>query len=263
MSDPITRLREIMHVLRAPGGCPWDREQTHESLIPSLIEEAYETAAAIRSKDPVHLEEELGDLLLQVVFHAELGTETGAFDFDSICNAISEKLVRRHPHVFGDSEVSTSEGVLRQWDQIKAQEKVDKGEPEPRGFLDKVGVGFPALLKAHELQKKVARVGFDWPDADGACAKVREELSEVDVARDSGDRDALAEELGDLLFAAVNLIRKEGFSAEALLDGANQKFASRFHTVESGLRLQGKRLDEATLDEMEDLWQKAKKPAAP
>lgn len=258
MSDPIVRLREIMHVLRAPGGCPWDREQTHESLIPSMIEEAYETAAAIRSKDPVHLEEELGDLLLQVVFHAELGSETGAFDFDSICNAISEKLVRRHPHVFGESTVSSTEGVLKQWDQIKAQEKADKGEPEPRGFLEKVGIGFPALLKAHELQKKVSRVGFDWPDADGACAKVQEELAEVECARRSGDRDALAEELGDLLFAMVNLIRKEGFGAEALLDGANQKFVSRFHAVESALRLQGKRLEDATLDEMEELWQKAK-----
>lgn len=258
MSEAIGRLREIMHILRSPGGCPWDREQTHESLIPSVIEEAYETAAAIRSKDLAHLEEELGDLLFQVIFHAEIGSETGAFDFDSICRGISEKLVRRHPHVFGDSEVDTSEGVIKQWDEIKAREKSAKGEPEPRAFLDQVGAGFPALLKAHELQKKVARVGFDWPGAEGAFAKLEEELGEVAEARSAGDRSALAEELGDLLFAAVNLIRKEGFSAEALLDGANQKFATRFHAVEAGLRERGKRLSEASLEEMESLWQGTK-----
>lgn len=247
-----------MHILRSPGGCPWDQEQTHESLIPNVIEEAYETAAAIRSKDMAHLEEELGDLLLQVVFHAELGSETGAFDFDSICRGISEKLVRRHPHVFGDSDVNSTEGVLRQWEEIKAREKAGGAGSQEDGFLKKVGSGFPALLKAQELQKKVARVGFDWADAEGALAKVREELEEVAGARAEGDRAALAEELGDLLFALVNLIRKEGLNAESLLDGANQKFVDRFHAVESGLRSRGRQLGEATLDEMEALWQEAK-----
>lgn len=260
MSEPIARLREIMHLLRAPGGCPWDHEQTHESLIPNVIEEAYETAAAIRSGDVMHLEEELGDLLLQVVFHAEIGSETGAFDFDSICRAIAEKLVRRHPHVFGDSPVNTTAGVLKQWDEIKAQEKSAKGQAGPEPYLAKTGTGFPALLKAQELQKKVAKVGFDWNDADGAFEKVREELAEVAAARSANNRENLAEELGDLLFALVNLIRKEGLNAEALLDGANQKFTERFSAVERGLKTQGLSLGEASLDQMEALWQQAKSP---
>lgn len=251
-----------MHILRSPGGCPWDQEQTHETLIPNVIEEAYETAAAIRSQDMVHLEEELGDLLLQVVFHAEIGSETGAFDFDSICNTISDKLVRRHPHVFGDSSVSTTEGVLKQWEEIKAREKPAGGTAESRGYLENVGKGFPSLLKAHELQKKAARVGFDWADADGAFAKVEEELAEVASARRAGDRGAVAEELGDLLFALVNLIRKEGLSAEALMDAANQKFTGRFHAVESGLRGRGRPLGEASLEEMEALWQETKPASA-
>lgn len=262
MNEPIARLREIMHLLRAPGGCPWDHEQTHESLIPNVIEEAYETAAAIRSKDSRHLEEELGDLLLQVVFHAEIGSETKAFDFDSICRAISEKLVRRHPHVFGDSQVNTTAGVLKQWDEIKALEKASQGQSGPEPFLAKVGNGFPALLKAQELQKKVAKIGFDWPDANGAFEKVQEELAEVAQARSAGDRNALAEELGDLLFALVNLVRKEGLNAEALLDGANQKFAERFGAVERGLEAQGIPLGEASLDQLEALWQQAKSPPA-
>jgi len=263
MSDSIARLREIMHTLRSPGGCPWDQEQTHESLIPNLIEEAYETAAAIRSRDAGHLEEELGDLLLQVVFHAEIASETGAFDFDSICDAISDKLVRRHPHVFAEKRISSTEGVLRQWDEIKAQERASRGESGERPYLDKVGEGFPALLKAQELQKKAARVGFDWPDGDGAFAKVEEELAEVRERRADGEREELAEELGDLLFALVNLIRKEGLNAEALLDAANQKFVERFHAVETALRHSGQSLEVATLDEMEQHWQAAKAPQPP
>ncbi len=212
-TEAITRLRDIMHQLRAPGGCPWDQEQTHESLIPNLIEEAYETAAAIRSGDPAHMEEELGDLLLQVVFHAELGTETGAFDFDSICNAISDKLVRRHPHVFGDSEVDSTDGVLKQWDEIKALEKPDKG---PASYLEEIGQGFPALLRAREIQKKAAKVGFDWEDTAPVIAKVREELGEVEDALAEGSAEHLAEEVGDLLFAVVNLARKSKLDAESL-----------------------------------------------
>ncbi len=254
MSDAITRLREVMHRLRAPDGCPWDREQTHESLVPNLIEEAYEAVAAIRSGDDVHMEEELGDLLLQVVFHGELGSETGAFDFDSICERITEKLVRRHPHVFGDGEADTAGEVLVQWEQIKAKEKEAQGKPREGAWMEEVGVGFPALLRARELQKKAARVGFDWPDSGGALEKVREELSEVEDARERGEPGALEEELGDLLMAVVNFARKEGFCAEALLAHANEKFVRRFHAMEGRLAQAGKDLQSATLAEMDAAW---------
>ena len=247
----ISRLRRIMHQLRSPGGCPWDIEQTHESLIPNVIEEAYETAAAIRSGVHEDMEEELGDLLLQVVFHAELGSETGAFDFDSICDAISDKLVRRHPHVFGDSAVDTTDGVLRQWDEIKAQEKGDKSVR----YLDKVGEGFPSLLRAKEIQKKVAKVGFDWDNVRDVLAKVHEELNEVEVELEAGDFARLEEEIGDLLFAVTNLGRKAGIDAESALAAANEKFMARFHKVEESL---GERFGEATLEEMDMEWERAK-----
>ncbi len=254
-SDSISRLRAIMHVLRSPGGCPWDQEQSHESLIPNLIEEAYETAAAIRSGDSTHMEEELGDYLLQVVFHAELASETGAFDFDSICDAISEKLIRRHPHVFAESAVETTDGVLQQWDAIKAVEKGDLGD---KRYLDDVGQGFPALLRAREIQKKVAKVGFDWDQTAEVLAKVREELDEVTAELESGERDRLGEEIGDLLFAVVNLARKEKLDAESLLAAANDKFIRRFHQVEANILRDGKTLTESSLEEMEAHWQAAK-----
>ena len=247
----IARLREIMHTLRSPGGCPWDIEQTHESLIPNVIEEAYEVAAAIRSGNREHMEEELGDLLLQVVFHGEMASETGAFDFDSICHAISDKLVRRHPHVFGDSEVDTTDGVLRQWDEIKAQEKGD----QPARYLDKVGEGFPGLLRAKEIQKKVAKVGFDWDNISDVLAKVHEEMQEVEVELAAENQPRLEEEIGDLLFSVVNLARKKGIDAEAALAATNEKFIARFHAVET--RLAG-RLGEASLDEMDAAWESAK-----
>jgi len=233
MNDPIDRLREIMHTSRSPGGCPWDQEQTHLSLLPHLIEEAYETVAAIRSGDIPHMEEELGDLLLQVVFHAELGSETGSFDFDSICESISNKLVRRHPHVFGDATAETSAAVLVQWDAIKATEKRVSGEK--LGYLDDIGRGFPALLRARELQKKAAKVGFDWPSPSPVLDKVREELDEVAVEIEAGHAERLGEELGDLLFSVVNLARHHGFDAETLLSATNDKFVGRFHRVENAL----------------------------
>jgi XTP/dITP diphosphohydrolase/tetrapyrrole methylase family protein/MazG family protein len=253
---PIARLRAIMHTLRSPGGCPWDQEQTHLSLLPHLIEEAYETVAAIRSGDIPHMEEELGDLLLQVVFHAELGTETGSFDFDSICEGISNKLIRRHPHVFGDASAETSEEVLRQWDQIKAAEKGDQAPP--RGYLEEVGRGFPSLLRAKELQKKAAKVGFDWPSPDPVLAKVREEVEEVAAEIASGDRERLGAEIGDLLFSAVNLARHYGLDAETLLAETNDRFVRRFHGVEDILRSNGKSLGEATLEQMDAAWDAVK-----
>lgn len=254
--EPIARLREIMHTLRSPGGCPWDQEQTHLSLLPHLIEEAYEAVAAIRSGDRDHMEEELGDLLLQVVFHAELGSETGAFDFDSICDAISDKLIRRHPHVFADSDASTSAEVLRQWDQIKAAEKGNQGEA--RGYLAEIGRGFPGLLRARELQKKAAKVGFDWPAPEPVLDKVREELDEVAAELATGDTKRLGEEIGDLLFSVVNLARHHGLDAETLLAATNDKFVDRFHRMERALGDQGKSLAEATLAQMDAAWDAVK-----
>lgn len=252
---PVERLKKIMHRLRAPGGCPWDAEQTHESLIPNLIEEAYETAEAIRSGDMAHLEEELGDLLLQPVFHAEIAGETGAFDLDSVATAISEKLVRRHPHVFAESGVDDTAGVLRQWEEIKDAEKGGL----KKHCLDGVSKALPSLMRATKIQKKVAKVGFDWENAAQVVDKIREEIAEVEEVLASGDRGALGEEIGDLLFAVVNLARKEGMEAEELLARANEKFVKRFAAVEEALSAEGKSLKEATLEEMEAAWQAAKK----
>ncbi|MEM0968010.1 MAG: nucleoside triphosphate pyrophosphohydrolase [Verrucomicrobiota bacterium] len=255
---PIERLREIMHLLRQPGGCPWDQEQTHESLIPNLIEEAYEVAAAIRSDDVDHLKEELGDLLLQVVFHTEIGGETEeTFTFDAVCEGISEKLIRRHPHVFGERDAASTDAVLKQWEEIKAEERKAKGQDEV-AYLDKVGEGFPGVLKAKELQKKAAKVGFDWLSPEGAWEKVDEELAEVIEARDAGNQDALAEEMGDLFFALINAARLEGCCAESVVDAANQKFTRRFGQVEKLLKENGLTLEEASLEEMDSAWDQAK-----
>lgn len=247
----LERLRAIMHRLRAPGGCPWDAEQTHESLIPNLIEEAYETVDTIRRGDREHLKEELGDLLLQVVFHSELASEDGAFDLDEVARGISDKLVRRHPHVFGESGVNTTDGVLAQWDEIKRAEKGDGEKP----YLHGVGKGLPALLRAAKIQKKAAKVGFDWPEEAGVVDKIREELEEV-VSAENDER--AAEEIGDLLFSVVNLARFRGLDPEVLMAAANTKFEERFGAMESFLKAAGSSLVEATLDEMEAAWQAAK-----
>ena len=263
---PVDRLRAIMHRLRAPGGCPWDAEQTHESLLPHLIEEAYEVAEAIRGGDRDAIVDELGDLLLQPIFHAEIASERGDYDFDAIATAIGDKLIRRHPHVFGTSEVDDATDVLRQWDRIKRAEKGedraaegDDTEP-PKPYLSKANEGLPALINATKLQKKAARVGFDWPDGDLApvLGKIREETEEVAAAIQHGDSDHVAEEIGDLLFAVVNLARKQSLDAELLLHQANAKFVSRFQAVEVSLRGEGKSLEEATLEEMDAAWDAAK-----
>lgn len=251
----IERLRAIMHRLRAPGGCPWDAEQTHESLVSNLIEEAYETADAIHSGDTRHLQEELGDLLLQVVFHAELAEESGHFTFEDIARGISEKLVRRHPHVFGESDAGTSEAVLRQWDEIKRDEKGHAAEP----FLHGVGKGLPALLRAGKLQKKAAKVGFDWPVELGVLAKIREELLELQSAVDAQDLDGVAEELGDLLFSAVNLARFRDLDPEIVMARANANFETRFGEMERLLAKSGLTLEQATPSQMEDAWAQVKR----
>ncbi len=253
-SDALATLRQVVHRLRAPGGCPWDREQTHASLIPHLLEEAYEVADAIRSGDPALICEELGDLLLQPVLHAEIASEAGAFDLDQMARVLTEKLIRRHPHVFGESDAATSDAVLAQWDVIK---RAEKGHQDT-GFLHGVGGGLPALMRAQKLQKKAARVGFDWPETGPVVAKVREETAEVEQALAAGDSDAIGEEIGDLLFSVVNLARKAGVQAEAALAAANDKFTRRFHAMEAGLRGGGLSLEDATLEQMDAAWEAVK-----
>ncbi len=253
----LARLRAIMHRLRAPGGCPWDAEQTHESIIPNLIEEAYETVDTIQRGDHEHLREELGDLLLQVVFHSELAEEAGRYNLDDVARGISDKLVRRHPHVFALSDATTSDAVLQQWDAIKRTEKGHERKP----YLHGVGKGLPALLRAAKLQKKAAKVGFDWPDETGVLDKLREELAELESAIASGSPAAAAEELGDLMFSAVNLARFRNIDPEVLMASANAKFESRFAAMEQDLVQRGLDLTSATPDQMEESWQAAKFPA--
>lgn len=258
----IDRLRAIVHILRSPGGCPWDIEQTPQSLIPNILEEAYEAAEAIRGGHSDEMREELGDLLLQVVMQSEMASETGGFDLDAVASEISEKLVRRHPHVFGDVDASDTEEVLRNWEAIKQGEKGDR----PKPVLHKVGEGLPALMRATKIQKKVERVGFDWPSALAVIPKIREELDELEeVLADQvteGDARALEEELGDVLFAVTNLSRKLGMDAESLLAAANEKFIRRFNQVELCLDAAGKTVNSASLEEMESAWQLAKKELA-
>lgn len=249
------RLRAIMHRLRAPGGCPWDAEQTHESLISNLIEEAYECVDAIRSGNVSHMREELGDLLLQVVFHCELASERSAFDFDGVAAAVSDKLVHRHPHVFGDSQVKGTDAVLAQWDAIKRAEKGEQDRP----YLHGVGRGLPALMRAMKLQKKASKVGFDWPDEAGVMAKVEEEMAELAVEWKQENAESFAEEWGDLVFSLVNLARVRGLDPEVLMARANRKFEQRFSDMEDLLRKSGMTLGSATLEEMEARWQQAKK----
>lgn len=256
----VDRLRAIMHRLRAPGGCPWDAEQTHESLVPCLIEEAYEVVDAIKREDHPHLEEELGDLLLQVVFHSEIASEAGRYDMNDVARGISEKLIRRHPHVFGDSSVDDAEGVLSQWDEIKRKEK--GGEDKP--YLYGVGDGLPAMLRAAKLQKKASKVGFDWKDAKSILAKVKEELEEVEEAfenyNEGGDvPDELEAEIGDLLFVTVNVARKLGVNPEVAVDRTNHKFLDRFGKLEARLKEKGISLTDATMEQMDAEWDRARR----
>ena len=256
----LERAIAVMHRLRAPGGCPWDAEQTHESLIPNLIEEAYECIDAIRAADWPHLREELGDVLLQVLFHAELAAENphAGFTLADVACDLSDKMVRRHPHVFGTSDVSTSEGVLTQWDAIKRKEQSIEDKP----YLKNCGKGLPALLRAFKLTKKVAKVGFDWPDHEGVVAKIREETSEVEETLSLPDSDPhVEEELGDLLFTTVNLCRRRGIDPEVALDAANRKFEKRFNLLEKLIKAQGLTLEEASTEQMEAAWQQAKSTA--
>ncbi len=257
-SCDIARLIEVMAVLRTPGsGCPWDLEQTFETIAPYTIEEAYEVADAIARKDLPGLNDELGDLLLQVVFHARMAEESGAFDFGDVVQAIVGKLERRHPHIFSDTRNLKPEEVKSLWHKIKGEERAERrnGE-EAEGVLHGVPLALPALTRAEKLQTKAAVVGFDWPSIDNVKAKIAEELKELDDA--GNDKDASAEELGDLLFAVANLARHLGVDPESALRGANRKFERRFASIENELKARGLSPEKSNLEEMEALWNEAK-----
>jgi XTP/dITP diphosphohydrolase/tetrapyrrole methylase family protein/MazG family protein len=252
--DPFRKLCEIVAQLRAPGGCPWDREQTHESILPQLIEEAYELAGAVRANDTANFREELGDLLLHIVMHAEMAREAGTFSIDDVITEIAEKLIRRHPHVFGESDARDTGAVLKQWEAIKHAEKKETH----KHYLDSLPTALPALVRAQKAQKKVARVNFDWTDLRDVLAKVDEELAETKVAIASHNQAAIEDEIGDLLFAVVNLARKCTLDAEATLQKATDKFVERFNRLEEELEAQGKKLGDAGLEELDAIWNRIK-----
>ena len=255
MTDrPIDRLLQIMARLRDPArGCPWDKEQNFATIAPYTIEEAYEVADAIERRDLAALKDELGDLLFQVVFHARMAEEAGHFAFDDVARAIADKMVRRHPHVFGDAEIASAAAQTEAWETHKAMERADKGEAS---VLDGVALALPALLRAAKISRRAARIGFDWPDADDVIDKIEEELDEIQDALDDGaDRAILEEEVGDLLFAAANLARKLDIEPETALRRATAKFERRFRQVEALAKERGIGADLAAL---EDLWEEIK-----
>jgi tetrapyrrole methylase family protein/MazG family protein len=271
MSEPsssaqaMDRLLDLMARLRAPGGCAWDREQTPAMLKPQMLEECYEVIEAIDSGSPAHLTEELGDLLLHVVFQAQIAREAGQFAFADVANGIADKLIRRHPHVFGDAKVADAAGVVTQWHELKKAEKSER-----QSALDGVPRALPALMRAEALQKKARRVGFDWPDVHGSLEKVREEVAEATAEIESDlalaragetkftPAPETAEELGDLLFSIVNLTRHLKLDAEELLTGANDKFTRRFLAVEERIKAAGKTMTECTLEELDAAWNAVK-----
>jgi MazG family protein len=265
MSNPVNQLREIIGRLRAPGGCPWDMEQTPDSLIPSLVEEAYEVADAIKRDHPADIEEELGDLLINILMQAEIASEKDSFTLDSIATVASEKLVRRHPHVFGDSIAHDSGAVLNQWEEIKRAERASKGVTCEQGevsLLDGIARAFPALVRAQKIQKKAAKAGFDWKRPEDVVVKIREEIVEVEeemACRDGGrNTERLTEEIGDLLFAVVNLSRALSIDAESALQAATGKFSTRFRIMEGEVS-SGRSFADLSLEEMNELWERAKR----
>lgn len=252
MSDlQIERLLDVMRKLRAPDGCPWDREQTIESLRGNLIEETYEVVDAMDSGNRADLCEELGDLLLQVVFQSQIASEEGSFTFDDVAKGIADKLVRRHPHVFGDVQADTPDQVIKNWEKIK---KTEKGGETPRSLVDGIPKHLPALSKAHLVQKRVAKVGFEWDDIRGVIDKLEEELAEVKEAMRQKNAAAIREELGDLMFSTVNLSRYLGHESEEVLNENIQKFMRRFQALENRLHNEGRELDECSIDELEAVW---------
>lgn len=250
---------EIIAHLRAPDGCPWDREQTQQSMGTNLVEETYEAVSAIEAGDSAGLCEELGDLLMVLLMTTQIASEDGDFTFAEVVQGIHEKIVRRHPHVFGEFQVEGSAGVLRNWEKLKEEERIARGkdqEVDPKGILDSIPKALPALMQAQEYQERAARVGFDWPGIEGVIEKVQEEWREITAASGAAERE---NELGDLLFSVVNLVRWYKADAESLLRRANLRFKQRFAFIEQSARAQDRKLTDLTLQEMEDLWQAAKR----
>ncbi len=272
ISDPFRRLVRIMQRLQEPGGCPWDLEQTHQSLKPYMIEEAYEALDAIDSGEPAALTEELGDVLLQVVFHSVLAARNGGFNIDDVAHGAATKMVRRHPHVFGEFQAATATDVLQNWEKLKAAERQLKAESEeagngvdaapqsaaPKGLLSGVPRHLPALLRAQRVQEKAARVGFDWPDALPVLDKVEEEIRELREALTHGSKAAADAEFGDILFSLVNLARFLHIDAEESTRQTCEKFQRRFESIEAAARAQGRSIDQMTPAEMETEWERAK-----
>ncbi|MGN0461717.1 MAG: nucleoside triphosphate pyrophosphohydrolase [Ruminococcus sp.] len=248
-------LLQIMKMLRAPGGCPWDREQTHKSIRQNFIEETYEVIEAIDTEDRELLKEELGDVLLQVVFHSEMESEVGSFDINDVCDGICKKLIVRHPHIFADVKADTTDEVLSNWDKIKMQTKSQKTQSDA---MDSVSKSLPSLMRSEKLQKKAAKVGFDWPDVSGALQKVEEETQELKKAIEDGDKKGMEEELGDLLFSVVNVSRFLKVDSEEALYHACDKFTNRFRMVEALAKERGIAMESAPLSLLDSLWDEVK-----
>lgn len=265
MSEHFDELVSVMARLRAPGGCPWDREQTYASLAQYLLEETYETFEAIQETgetgETANLREELGDVLLQVVFHSTIAKEKGDFTIDEVIAGVTQKLILRHPHVFGDAKLEKAEDVLNNWDALKADERKASGKAEKLkdSILEDVGLNFPALLEALKLTKKAAKVGFDWENAAQVFDKLNEEINELKSAIEENEAEKIGEEIGDLLFVVVNLARKFEIEPETALKKTNRKFRRRFAFIESELKKRAKTLAESNLEEMDALWNEAKK----
>ena len=258
--DPIVDLIELMRRLRSPdGGCPWDIEQTFETIAPYTIEEAYEVADAIQRKNIEELKEELGDLFLQVVFHSQIATDQGFFSIQDVAQAIVDKMVRRHPHVFGDTDIKDADHQTRAWEAMKAEERATKGlDEQSPSALEGVAIALPALMRAEKLLKRAARTGFDWPDISQVVDKLEEELTELSDASKTHNKQAVEEEMGDVLFVVANLARKHGVDPEAALRRANDKFEHRFRLMEEYAISDGATFSELSLSTMEQLWKRAK-----
>ena len=252
ITDQFAKLCDIVAKLRGPGGCPWDRDQTNESLLPAVIEEAYEAVEAARARDDTHFREELGDLLLLILMHAEIAREAGRFNIEDVIGNVSDKLIRRHPHVFDTSDARDSGAVLKQWEAIKREEKGDSY------YLASLPKALPALVRAQKAQSKAARVNFDWTEVRDVMAKVEEELHEIKEAIESQQHKSVAEEVGDLLFALVNLARKCNIDAESTLQSATDKFITRFNRLEDELKTRSIKLGDVELAEMDKIWNEIK-----
>ena len=258
--DEFAAFVDTIAALRAPGGCPWDREQTHESIARNMIEEAYEAVDAIEQHDAAHLREELGDVLLQVVLQSQIAADAGEFTVADVCHDVNEKMIRRHPHVFGEEAAASADEVLSTWDNVKLAEKSasDAQEEAPKGLLDAVPVSFPALLQAYKISRKAVAVGFEWETVEEVWAKVEEEIAEFKQACQNGTAEEKELEFGDVLFSLVNVARKEGIDAETALRASCRKFRERWAFMEGAAWGQGLRIEELSMEEMQQLWDQAK-----